>query len=59
MMTGNEEKQVPEEYTKRSRRIQQTRESKYGGRNKEMINEEVQDIRGNNFCKKRALCLSN
>ena len=54
----NEEKHIPEEYTKRSRRKQQTREIKYGGINKAMENREGQCIRGTDYCNQRARCLS-
>ena len=40
MMICNEAKRVPEEYTNRSRRKQQTLEIKYGGRNHAMVNRE-------------------
>ena len=58
MMMCNEEKHIPEEYTKRSRRKQQTREIKYGGINKAMENREGQGIRGTDYCNQRARCLS-
>ena len=46
MMMRNQAKRVPEQYTKRSRRKQQTQESKYGGRNQAMANREGRVIRG-------------
>ena len=44
------EKFFLEEYTKLSRRKQQTQESKYGGRNQAMVNREGQGIRGTDLC---------